>query len=95
MNEINEDYTFRQHALKCLGFRKYFTSVIAGNTVRFIAIVIGLVFLPVYLLNALGEFVCELLDRHTQVTGYFHDDWVKAHKSFLELAHQLAKQMNK
>ena len=84
-----DEYTFRQHALKSMGFRKYFTSVIAGNTVRFIGIVIALVFLPAYLLNALGEFVCELLDRYTQVTGYFHEDWVKAHDSFLELARQM------
>ena len=84
-----DEYTFRQHALKSMGFRKYFTSVIAGNTVRFIGIVIALVFLPVHLLNALAVFVCELLDRYTQVTGYFHEDWVKAHDSFLELARQM------
>lgn len=86
-----DEYTFRQHALKSMGFRKYFISVIAGNTVRFIGIVIALVFLPAYLLNALGEFVCELLDRYTQVTGYFHEDWVKAHDSFLELARQIKR----
>lgn len=86
-----DEYTFRQHALKSMGFRKYFTSVIAGNTVRFIGIVIALVFLPACLLNALGELVCELLDRYTQVTGYFHEDWVKAHDSFLELARQIKR----
>lgn len=86
-----DEYTFRQHALKSLGFRKYFTSVIAGNTVRFIGIVVGLVFLPAYLLNALGEFVCDLLNRYSQVTGYFHEDWVKAHDSFRELARKLNK----
>lgn len=86
-----DEYTFRQHALKSMGFRKYFTSVIAGNTVRFIGIVIALVFLPAYLLNALGVFVCELLDRFTQVIGYFHEDWVKAHDSFLELARQMKR----
>lgn len=86
-----DEYTFCQHALKSMGFRKYFTSVIAGNTVRFIGIVIALVFLPAYLLNAPGVFVCELLDRFTQVTGYFHEDWVKAHDSFLELARQMKR----
>ena len=86
-----DEYTFRQHTLKSLGFRKYFTSVIAGNTVRFIGIVVGLVFLPVYLLNVLGEFVCDLLNRYSQVTGYFHEDWVKAHDSFRELAQKLNK----
>ena len=81
-----DEYTFRKHALKTMGFRKYFTSVIAGNTVRFIAIFIGIVFLPFSIVNAIGEWLCENIQKYTRVTNYFKDEWNKSLDSFRELA---------
>lgn len=90
-DKIDGEYTFRRHARNRMGFRKYYTAVVAGNTVRFLGIVFGLVFLPFYLINLLGEFLCDLCLRHSQVTAYFHDEWLKAFEEFRDLEEEYKK----
>lgn len=84
-DKIDGEYTFRRHARSRMGFRKYYTAVVAGNTVRILAGLLGLVFLPFYLINLLGEFLCSLSLRYSQVTAYFHSDWLKAFEEFRDL----------